>query len=261
MTNRVYAKKSDIKIPFRPSAEEEKSLRNILEDDSDFLSDDEDKPKIRRFSIFNFLKLHLKDCFYNIQYMLQRIFRSNHIADIDRWNMGFCMARWLYPRIKAFVAQNRHGYPGCFSEYHENEWKCREEYDQAVRDGKILGGGAEAWNNILQEILFAFEWLLEYDDWKSEKRRDAFCKKWGLRNPHEKSIENKRVGYVYDCLEPGLATCISEEPELDKKEPEKYRFRKRYVYYYDVRYDTEVIGKRAQEGFEAFGKYFQNFWD
>jgi hypothetical protein len=250
-----------MKISSRLSAEEEKALVDVLEDETGFFFDDEDTPKKRRFSVLGFLRFHLENCCYDVRYTFQRIFRSNHIADIDLWGMDFCMARWIYPRIKAFIARKRHGYPGCFSEYHANEWKNREEYDNAIRDGKILGGGEEAWNRILQEILFAFEWKLEYDNWKSAECRDAFCEKWGLRNPHEKSLENKRVDYVYDCLEPGLAECISEDPNLDQKEPEKYRYKKRQVHYYDAYYDAEVIGKRAQAGFEAFGKYFRNFWD
>ncbi|GHV76571.1 hypothetical protein AGMMS49942_13920 [Spirochaetia bacterium] len=246
----------------RLSPVEEKILENVLEEESNFLFGDENEiKKLHRFNIFRMLRFRFIDAYHNTHYMLQRIFRSNHVAEIDLWSMDFCMAKWIYPRIKAFIKQDRHGYPSQFSEYNEHEWKSREEYDNAVRDGKILGGGMDAWNNVLQEILFAFEWKIEYDDYRDEKRRDAFCKKWGLKNPHTKCLENKSIDYIYDCLEPDLATCMSDEPDLDTKEPLKYRFLRRRVTYYNVKYEHEVIGVRAQAGFEAFGKYFQNLWD
>jgi transposase-like protein len=62
-------------------------------------------------------------------------------------------------------------------------------------------------------------------------------------------------------LESSYAGCTSDDPELEKKEPEKYLFLRRYVHYYDVKYDTEIIAQRAQKGFELFGKYFLNLWD
>jgi hypothetical protein len=199
--------------------------------------------------------------YYSVKYTLQRIFRPTHLSDMELWNLNSTMAQWIYPRLKNFIRGKRNGYPGIFSEYNKNEWTSRERYDEAVREGKHLGGGAEAWDKILQEMLFAFEWLLHYENYDNEKQRGNFCKKWGIRNPHEKRIENKTIDYAYKCLEPGLAGCISGDPELDKKEPEKYLFLRRQVHYYDVKYDVEVITQRARKGFELFGKHFLDLGD
>jgi hypothetical protein len=54
---------------------------------------------------------------------------------------------------------------------------------------------------------------------------------------------------------------MSDENDLDIKEPDKYRFIRRRVYYHNAQYEHEEISARAQAGFESFGKYFQNLWD
>jgi hypothetical protein len=53
---------------------------------------------------------------------------------------------------------------------------------------------------------------------------------------------------------------MSDEMDIDEKEPEKYKYLRRVVRYYNSKYDIE-IGKRAMKGFELFGKYFSNLWD
>jgi hypothetical protein len=248
------------------SREEEKALENILEEETPFFlfSDDEDNElndKKHSYGLFHFIPWRIRGIYYSTKYMIQRIFRPNHLSDMESWNLNLTMAKWIYPRLKFFIKKKRNGYPGIFSEYNKNEWKDKDQYDKAIKEGKHLGGGAEAWEEILQEIIFAFEWIIYYENYRNEKQRDKFCKKWNIKNPHEKRIENKKVDYVYKSLEPGFAGCISDDPELDKKEPEKYRFLRRNVHYYNVKYDTEVISKRAQKGFELFGKYFSNLWD
>jgi hypothetical protein len=249
------------------SKEQEKALENVLEEETpsflffDDNENDELNDKKQSYGLFHFIPWRIRDMYYSIKYMIQWIFRPNHLSDMELWNLDLTMAKWIYPRLKVFVKKKRNGYPGIFSEYNKNEWKSKEEYEEAIKTGKHLGGGTEAWDEILQEMIFAFEWKIYYEDYNNEKQRDKFCKKWGIKNPHEKRLENKRINYVYKSLEPGFAGCTSDDPELDKKEPEKYLFLRRHVYYYDVKYDTEIIARRAQKGFELFGKYFSNLWD
>jgi hypothetical protein len=250
----------------RLSKAQEKALENVLEEETPaFLlfddEDDESNDEKRPYRLFHFIPCRIRDICYSIKYMLQRIFRQNHLSDMELWGLNLTMAKWIYPRLKAFIERKRNGYPGIFSEYNENEWKSKEQYDEAIKAGKHLGGGAEAWDAILREMLFAFEWKIYYENYSNEKQRDSFCRKWDMRNPHEKKLENKRVHYGYKSLEPYIAGCVSGDPELDKKEPGKYVFLRRNVYYYDVQYDTEIIARRAQKGFELFGRYFLNLWD
>jgi hypothetical protein len=195
-----------------------------------------------------------------IKCVCQHVFSKGHISYKDLWSLDFVFAKWMYPRLKRFIASNRHGYPSDFSEYVDHEWKSREEYDKAISDGRIHGGGMEAWNKILNEMLFWFEWRLNYK-WGSEKEEEAFCKKWGLKNPHAHIAENKQIDYVYKDLTPGMATMMSEESDCDVKEPDKYVFLGRRVMYYNVKYDCDVIGKRAEARLALFGKYLENLWD
>jgi hypothetical protein len=53
----------------------------------------------------------------------------------------------------------------------------------------------------------------------------------------------------------------SEESDWDVKEPDKYVFQGRSVMYYNVKYDCEVIGKRAEQSLTLFGKYLESLWD
>ena len=246
----------------RLSQEEEKELENTLEEETSYHYfaelDDEKENCFHEF--FSTLFYRIKDRCYSIKYKVQRIFRPYHISDLDLWNFDNTMAKWIYPRLKLFISQERHGYPGDFSEYNENEWHSKEEYDEAIKTGKRLGGGPEAWEKVLQEMVFAFEWKLNYENYKDEKQRDEFCKKWNIKNPYEKNIENKSIHYEYKCLERGLASCISDETDLDVKEPEKYIYLRRVVRYHNIKSDVE-IDERAMKGFELFGRYFSNLWD
>ena len=252
-------------VPKRLTKEEEKELENTLEEETSYRyifddDDDEEEKENCFYAFFSTLFYRIKDKCYSIKYAAQRIFRPYHIADIDLWNFDFTMAKWIYPRLKLFIAQERHGYPSDFSEYNENEWRSREEYDDAIKSGKRLGGGPDAWEKILQEMVFAFEWKLNYQNYKDDEQRDKFCKKWNMNNPYDKKVENKSIHYEYKCLKPGLASCISDEMDIDEKEPEKYKYLRRVVRYYNSKHDRE-IGERAMKGFELFGKYFSNLWD
>ena len=101
---------------------------------------------------------------------------------------------------------------------------------------------------------------MHFENYNTKSQRDNFCEKWNLKNPFTKNLENKSIRYKYKCLQPDLAFCFSDEPDLDKKEPEKYSYLNRIVSYYNVKANIE-IQKRAQKGFELFGKFFLNFWD
>jgi len=248
-------------VNHRFSEEEEENLKNTLEEESSYFDFDDEREKIKFYKkLFFFLKYRTRDLYYDIKYKSQRIFRRNHLSDIDLWGFDSTMAEWIYPRLKAFINKKRHGYPGIFSEYNENEWENREKYNKAIAAGIYLGGGSEAWEKTLQEILFAFEWKLHFKDYSTESQRDNFCKKWNIKNPFTKNLENKFIHYKYKCLEPDLAFCISDKPDLDKKEPEKYSYTGRVVSYYNVKVHHE-IQERAQRGFELFGKFFLSFWD
>lgn len=240
----------------RFTKEEEIELQNVLEEEVSFFEFDYKK---RRFyqKFFSVLRWRTRNLYDGVKYNVQRLFRPHHLSDIDLWNLHSTMAKWIYPRLKRFINMKRMGYPGIFSEYSDNEWANQESYDKAIADGTHLGGGNEAWEQTLNEIIFAFEWMLYFDEYKTESQCDDFCKKWNIKNPYAKTLENKSIDYVYEMSD---GTCFSHEPDLDGKEPEKYRFARRTVSYHNVKTVFE-LQERARKGFELFGKHFMSFWD
>jgi len=174
------------------------------------------------------LPSNIKDIFYNIQYLLQLIFRKNHVPDRQVWNAGYYIVEYAYPRVKAFIESERMGFPAEFSNYSEDEgWESKEQYDKAIKDGKITGGGQEAWKKILNEILFACEYTIHNDG----KEIKNFWEKWDLEDPHEKKESNKTESF------------INGKP-----------------FYYNVKLDM-TYQQRAQKGLELLGKYILNLWD
>lgn len=200
------------------------------------------------------IPVRIGDFLRSIKYFFQKLFRKSHTSDREIWNLHYYMAKSLQPKLKAFKESKRVGYPAAFAEYFENEWKNKEEYDQAVAEGKLQGGGPEAWEKILDEILFAFDWFLS-----EESLDDSFYKRYNLPNPHEEIEENKRWSYWYDLKDGGALSTSNKLSEEEMKErgatPREPR-----ATYFNVEKHTEYA-ERAQKGFELFGKYFMNFWD
>jgi len=245
--------------------------------DSIFDIDDDNEPHLFETILYR-IKYRIENFFYGIKYSFQKLIRPYHASDLELWNLDGLMAKMLYPKILAYKKMNRHGYPGDFSEYHKNEWKSKDEYDNAVKEGKIKGGGPEAWEKVLDEIIFAFEWHLHFkDSIGTDKQAIKFFEKYGYKNPYAETEENKSVSYIYHMSEKyineqneespdlkefgGLApVCMSDECDLHIKEPDKYSFVRERVYYMDTHYIVE-IEKRALEGFRLFGEYFASFWD
>jgi len=229
-------------------------------------------------TIFYRIKYRIENFFGGIKYGFQKLIRPYHTSDLELWNLDGLMAKILYPKILAYKNMERHGYPSDFSEYHKNEWKSKDEYENAVKEGKIKGGGPEAWEKVLDEIIFAFEWHLYCkDSIGTDKRAIKFFEKYGYKNPYAETEENKSISYIYNMSEKyineqikkspdlkeygGLApTCMSGERDLHIKEPENYSFIKESIHYCDTHYIMK-IEKRALEGFRFFGEYFTNFWD
>jgi hypothetical protein len=198
----------------------------------------------------------IREFIYSIKYAFQKMTRNHHTSDMELWNLHSHLAKIIYPKFKAFKEMKKHGYPGDFVEYYEHDWKSKEEYDKALQEGKIKGDGSEKWEEVQNEILFAFEYFLHDEDEKSIKN---FYKRWRLKNPREEIEENLSISYWYDLPDGG--GMMTGEPLSEEEMKEKgYIFRKQDSIYYNVQLEHEY-SKRAQKGFELFGKYFMNLWD
>ena len=202
------------------------------------------------------IPFRIKDFFRSIKYTLQKVVRRHHTSDLELWNLHAHLAKIIYPKFKAFKEMKQHGYPSVFSEYHEHEWRSREEYDRAIKEGKMIGGGPEKWEEVQDEILFAFEYLLHDED---EKRVKDFYKRWGIKDPREEIEENLNHSYWYKS-EDGHTIMTGEPISKEEMKEKGYTFEKKDSMYYNVHLEHEHA-MRAQKGFKLFGEYFMNLWD
>ena len=199
----------------------------------------------------------IKDFFHNVEYAFQLVFRKNHIPDRQIWNLYPYMAEYLYPRIKAFKESKRMGYPADFSEYNENEWENKENYDLAIEYGKMIGGGEKAWEEVLDKILFAFEYLKAEEDEKFQKK--VFAIKYGDIHEEIKSNLCEHTWYKNKSNDTSMLVDKNDPINLDEWEKEEHDLFSN-SFYYNIKLHTE-FSKKAEEGFKLFGKYFMSFWD
>jgi hypothetical protein len=229
---------------------EEKSPFQIMMD-----AHDEEETKLEKIKFFFKVRWwRIKDKYYNVKQFMQKVFRKNHIPDIEIWNLYSFMAPYILKRLEAFKAAKRVGYPSHFSEYNEHEWSSREEYDEAVRKGDMLGGGKQVWEDYLDKMIFAFDYIVYYDSYDN---REYFLNKYNLEDPHAKKLKNRKESYVYE-LEDGSTMMTEQSPEEIDRKYKKYLGKG--ASYLNVELERE-IAERMQEGFELFGKFFTNLWD
>jgi hypothetical protein len=72
------------------------------------------EPQCPDFGVFSqkYENTHLQNArIFEVKYFFQRIFRKNHLSDVEVWECGFDIAKYSLKKIKAFRAMNRQGYP------------------------------------------------------------------------------------------------------------------------------------------------------
>lgn len=184
--------------------------------------------------------------FQPITWFFQRRFRKHGCSDSDLWDLDGHLAKIILPKLRAYRNYSLHGYPTDFLTWEDvqdsGEYKNAEEYEHAVQKGELTGGGFEKWLSVLDEMIFAFEFFLA--DSGNCKELKNFILKYG--DWHEEKPENKKYPQFLNINEPITGNSKSD---LSKT-----------PYYFDDKLYSEH-GKRAQKGFELFGKYFCNLWD
>jgi hypothetical protein len=197
----------------------------------------------------------IPDVLRSVKWFFQRIVRSHHSSDCDLWGLDNHLTPIIFKKLVAFRKQPLHGYPSCLSEYFENEWESKEKYDEAVTKGEMLGGGFEAWLKILDEMIFAFEFLTYYE--ASDKKRDKMLAKYGLEYPHQKKPENKSISYSYRLP---TGDFMSSHLPPDDPENAKNKFLGESASYYNFNLEREYY-ERVQKGLNLFAKHFMSLWD
>jgi hypothetical protein len=179
----------------------------------------------------------------------------------------------------------RFGHPSYFREYYDQEWKSKEEYEQAALNGQIdlevaagVISGQDKWEQTLDKMIFAFDWITHAQDHLDDKVANEFYKRHNLKNPHAKIQENICKEYVYEILPEekkrqenetpyvkefgGLAPeMMSSESDLHIKHPDKYKLLGVKDLYYDYEYEDEKIRKEVDEGLKLFGRFYLSLWD
>jgi len=193
-------------------------------------------------------------CF--VRYWWKKIFSKDHLAGREIWDAKSNLAAYNLKVIRAFRNSERMGYPSYFSEYDENAWKSKEEYEQAIEDGRMGGGGEKAWEEVLDRIIMAFEYITIEGSF--EKQSEWFIKYFGM-DPYDKTNKcNEDISYTYRNIDEKKnigCTSSSKMPDLDKVE-----WCTKSVSYMNmplIFYAEEVV----QNNLELFGKFFQNLWD
>ena len=201
----------------------------------------------------------IPDLYRWIKWSLQGLLRRNHIADCDTWEMAFHLAPIILAGLKAFRDSSRHGYPCCYCEYEENYgWQSKEEYEKEKAEGKVLGGGPEAWEKDVNEMVFAFDFYTNYE--ASDKKRDAMLARYGLIYPHQKIPENRRVHYAYRYGKEGDKHVMSSDRPPDDPENAEREFLGEDVSYYNFDLEMQYY-ERARKGAHLFAEHFLSLWD
>jgi len=229
---------------------EEKSFIDYMIEDGD-----------HKISIFTKIKWKIEKighAYRCVKWSSQRVFRTHHASDCDLWGLSEHLAPIILGKLQAFKNMPRHGYPSFFSDYCKEEWGSKEEYEDAVAKGKVTGGDEEAWNKVLDEMIFAFEFITYYE--AKDKKRDRMLKKYGLKYPHEKTPESRTVHYVYKCGKDKDKHIMSSYLPPDDPANAKREYLGEDISYYNFNLEGEYY-KRAQKGLELFAKHFMSLWD
>ena len=120
--------------------------------------------------------MRIIDILYNVKYFFQKIFRKNHISDIEMWNCYVYLAKFILPRLKAFRTQDIHGFP-------DDVNSISNSRIVAAKDDEQFKEGLEEWLEIIDEMIFAFEYALYGDS--SDKNEEKFYIKYFGENPYK----------------------------------------------------------------------------
>jgi len=205
---------------------------------------------------YSLFKHRIPDFMREIKWSFQRLYRKHGCGDVDLWGLDTHLGKIILPKLIAFRSQDLHGHPIDFSDWSEEDGigMTKEEYDEAKARGDFVGGGHEKWLKTIDEMIFAFEYLLYADGF--DKKQKEFYEKYGYKDPYRKTDDNLTWGYSY-TTEKGYR-CSSSDPNLE--EEKGYTMIGKYKSYHDMDLLREVA-LRTRKGFELFGKYYMNLWD
>jgi hypothetical protein len=150
------------------------------------------------------------------------------IDDYDVWDMYTTLSYVILPMLK-ILKEKKHGAPGGmegFKQVAQNQWpqKCFDFYSAA--DAEVEAVGFKQWDEIMDKMIWSFEQInLDWED------------QYWITHP-----ELDFADYPEDEGKLSIPVRWLVEGECD----------------WDARMKH---ADKIQEGFELFGKYYQNLWD
>ena len=118
-----------------------------------------------------------KEILYKIKYFCQKIFRKNHISDIEIWNCKEHLAKYILPRLKVLRSQDFFYYPpNDVNSISISRTVIDKNNDEDKKNLSI-------WLEMLDEMIYAFEYVL-YGDTLDKKGTKFYIKYFG-RDPYE----------------------------------------------------------------------------
>lgn len=145
----------------------------------------------------------------------------------DTWNMDYTLALLIVPMLKQ-LKETTNGYPADFS----SDYGCVGQLTFDADGFKLPeDSGAEAWNDTLDKMIWAFGQVIS-DDWEDQYYTGVEDYQW------KDSKFSDEDGTTYKEITNGPKHTLVCDSEGIKKHYE-----------------------RMQEGFDLFGKYYRNLWD
>ena len=100
--------------------------------------------------------------YYKLKYFFQRHIRG--YDDLDKWNVGWYMARKSIPVLKAW-RDSRIMSTSIKHHYEDRHGEIVElSHDEIYNDGEPNSFTIEEWKAIIDDIIFAFEFVVEGDN-------------------------------------------------------------------------------------------------
>ena len=154
----------------------------------------------------------------------------------DTWNMGHTLALIIYPMLLK-LKEEKQGIPGEFADAGGENYvdqKSFEFYEES--HDWAFQEKCKEWDVVLDKMIWSFEQLID-EEWESKYHHGKHETDWV---ESDKLFKNPITGKMEKTF------------QMVDKNPDGHW------------YDTEghrLHAERMQEGFELFGKYFQNLWD
>lgn len=154
----------------------------------------------------------------------------------DTWNMAETLALIIYPMLLKLKAE-KHGVPHDFSEVGGESYTDQDSFD-FYKDSQdwAFEEKCKQWDVTLDKMIWSFEQLLD-EEWESKYHHGKHETEWV---ECDKPMMNPLTGKMEKMY------------QMKDKNPGGH--------WYDAE-GHQLHMARMQEGFELFGKYYQNLWD